>query len=457
MNKKLSLYPILKRYIYIHISKGRYVISNFRDEDAYLADQKEFIFLSLCDGSLTLGEIAKIYGGIFMEPIENATARVQELMTKHSQEICLQNEMQTGRKILREGNYKRQFEKWKYSKLRDETPGKLTIVLTEGCNHTCDYCFKSCNYERKKEVDLEKWRDVIEQAGEIGVQQITFSGGEPFLYKGLLSLIELCSAKGIYTKISTNGTYLGEDAIRKLHDAGAEYIHLSLPAVTDSLYDMVTGSRGDLERVKAAVRLLKRYGFYIRVKMVLTPNNVDEVEQLIDYCAHENVDFIHLAPFILTTSSREGKALIPAEESLVRIKDLCSRKKEEYKIISIGEPPIGSLKWSGPQDISKCGGIKDRLTILSNGDITFCEALADKSEFILGNVYDDSLKEIWNSDKPDKVTSIENRNLDRYCRECEYLDKCQTGCFVFSNIQSGDPWAIDPRCWKFSGSYNIFS
>lgn len=457
MNKRLSLYPILKRYIYIYISKGRYVVSNFRDEDAYLTDQKEFIFLSLCDGSLTLGEIAKIYGGIFMEPIENAAAQVQELMIKHSQRICLQNEMQPGRKILREGNYKSQFEKWKYSKLRDENPGKLTIVLTEGCNHICDYCFKSCNYERKKEVDLKKWRDVIEQADEIGVQQITFSGGEPFLYKGLFSLIELCSAKGIYTKISTNGTCLGEGVIRKLHDAGAEYIHLSLPAVTDSLYDMITGSQGDLERVKAAVRLLKRYGFYIRVKMVLTPNNVDEVEQLIDYCVRENVDFIHLAPFILTTSSREGKALIPAEESLIRIKDLCSRKQEEYKNLSISEPPIASLKWSDPQDITKCGGIKDSLTILSNGDITFCEALADKSEFILGNVYDDSLKEIWNSDKPDRVTSIENRNLDRCCRECEYLDKCQTGCFVFSNVQSGNPWAIDPRCWKFSGSYNIFS
>lgn len=457
MSEKLSLYPILKRYIYIHISKGRYVVSNFRDEDAYLADQKEFIFLSLCDGSHTLGEIAEIYGGIFGESAENATSQVQGLMTKHSQQMSLRNEMQPGRKILREGNYKSQCEKWKYSKLRDENPSKLTIVLTEGCNHTCDYCFKSCNYERKKEVDLEKWRDVIEQADEIGVQEITFSGGEPFLYKGLLSLIELCSAKGIYTKISTNGTCLREDVIRKLRDSGAEYIHLSLPAVTNSLYDMITGSRGDLEKVKAAVRLLKQYGFYIRVKMVLTPNNVDEVEQLIDYCVHENVDFIHLAPFILTTSSREGKALIPLEESLIRIKDLCSRKQEEYENLSISEPPIASLKWSGPQEITKCGGIKDSLTILSNGDITFCEALAHRSEFILGNVYGDSLKEVWNSDKPDRVTSVESRNLDRCCRECEYLDQCQTGCFVFSDVQSGNPWAIDPRCWKFSGACNIFS
>ena len=457
MSEKLSLYPVLKRYINIRISKGRYIIRNFRNEDAYLADQREFIFLSLCDGSLTLGEIAKIYGGIFSESQENAAAQVQELMTKHSQQISLQNEIQQGRKILREGNYKGQCGKWEYSKLRDENPDKLTIVLTEGCNHICDYCFKSCSYERKKEVDLEKWRDVIEQADEIGVQEITFSGGEPFLYKGLLSLIELCSAKGIYTKISTNGTCLRKDVIKKLRDAGAEYIHLSLPAVTDSLYDRITGSRGDLEKVKAAVRLLKQNGFYVRVKMVLTPNNVDEVEQLIDYCVHENVDFIHLAPFILTTNSREGKALIPAEESLIRIRDLCSRKQEEFPKLSISEPPIASLKWSGPQEITKCGGIKDSLTILSNGDITFCEALAHRSEFILGNVYDDSLKEIWNSDKPDRVTSVENRNLDRHCRDCEYLDQCQTGCFVFSDVQSGNPWAIDPRCWKFSGACNVFS
>ncbi len=457
MNDKSALFPVLKKHIRIRISKGRYIVSNLRAGDAVLASKEEFLFLSLCTGSHSLEEIMQIYKGVFGITGEEAEKHFKVMTSKYSEEMEYCREKQKERQTLNIGNYKSNCNQWQFAPERDENPSKLTVVLTEACNHKCNYCFKGCSAQRDKEVACEKWKEVIEEAQRIGVQEITFSGGEPFLYPGLLSLIELCESKGIYTKISTNGTFLDEAVIQKLYRAGAEYIHLSLPAVTDGLYNEITGSVHDLEKVKKAVRLLKEHGFYIRVKMVLMPGNIEEAEKLIDFCAKENVDFVHLAPFILTEKGRGGRELIPSEDSLIQIRNLCIEKGKQYEKTVIGEPPISSLCWEGPRNISKCGGIKDSLTILSNGNITFCEALGSNPDFILGNVYESSIEEIWNSDKPDKITEPDYEKLDESCRKCEYLGWCKTGCFVYSILQSGNPWSVDPRCFRASCSHNIFS
>lgn len=453
--KKYFNYPLLKRHVNIRISKNRYIINNCRTGDSYLENQKNFLLLLLCDGSRTLEEILEIYKGIFSLSLEEAQEQAEEMLTKYGEAIDYYEAGQKKRHILNLALFQKSAT-WAYSPLRDEYPYRLTIVLTECCNHKCNYCFNSCDSRRHQEVNIADWFRVINQAGDMGVQEITFTGGEPFLYKNFITLIEHCTKKGIYTKISTNGTFLKEDTIKKLKDAGAEYIHLSLPSVSEAVYDKITGSTQDLMKVKQAVRQLKQHGFYIRAKMVLTPQNADEVERLIEFCADEGVDFIHLAPYILTENSRGGRQLLPNEDVLLNIKRIADEKRKKYKHIVISEVPIASLKWSGPQNITRCGGIKDSLTILSNGNITFCEALGTLKEFILGNIHDNTLWEIWNSHKPDLITIPNQKALDRECTECKYFHQCQTGCFVFSNMQSNNPWSIDPRCFRFSDDHNIF-
>ena len=160
----------------------------------------------------------------------------------------------------------------------------------------------------------------------MGVQEVTFSGGEPALYPYLESLVRHVSSKGIYPKISTNAACLSKDLVTRLAETGAEYIHLSLPAVSEDLYDRITGSKGDLPQVKSAILDLKEKGFYVRLKMVLLPFNIGEVNSLLDFCADCQVDFVYLAPFHLTHISRSGGELIPSDSDLLRVKTIAERK-----------------------------------------------------------------------------------------------------------------------------------
>lgn len=449
-------YPLLKKHIAVRVNKGRCIVSNHRTGTAYLENPENFVLLSLCDGTKKLAEVLELHKNIFSVSSNKDDTQLKDFFTKNGSIIDYYENKQAKRAVFHPAHLKN-IDTWQYSPLRDEYPHKLTIVLTECCNHTCDYCFKSCDSSKKPELKVSDWMRVIEQAHDIGVQEITFTGGEPFLYKDFLSLIAHCTKRGIYTRISTNGTLLDKNTIRDLKHAGAEYIHLSLPAISEPAYDKITGSKKDLEKVVEAVRQLKHHGFYIRAKMVLTPNNVEEVDKLIDFCAAEGIDFLHLAPYILTENSRFGRQLILAEDSLLKIKNIAEEKQKQYKNIVISDIPLSSLKWQDQQCITKCGGIKDSLTILSNGDITFCEALGNLKEFILGNVCTHTLSEIWFSPNPDNITCPDGKNLEPSCLACEYLNQCQTGCFVFSHMQSKNPWSMDPRCFRFQGTQNIFT
>lgn len=455
LDKLMQLYPLLIKHKNIRVSKGRCIVYDHRTGEADLESLQNFVLLSLFDGTRKLSETAKLYQDIFSCPSAESWRQVERLLARHADAIVFHNEEQTKRTYFHLSLLKN-IDRWPYSPLRDEYPHKLTIVLTECCNHQCDYCFKSCDSSRGQELSVREWLRVIDQAQQMGVQEITFTGGEPFLYKNFLTLVTYCSEKGIYTKISTNGTLLDKDTVRRLKQSGAEFIHLSLPCVSEELYDRITKSRWDFRKVVQAIHQLKQHGFYLRAKMVLTPNNTQEAEKLIDFCAANGVDFLHLAPYILTENSRLGRQLIPAETALMKIRELADEKRKIHKNMVISEVPIASLKWADHTCISKCGGIKDSLTILANGDITFCEALGDLPEFILGNISDTTLEQLWNSPKPDKITSLDGKRLDPSCLTCKYLQQCQTGCFAFSHMQTNNPWSMDPRCFYFCGAQNIF-
>lgn len=83
----------------------------------------------------------------------------------------------------------------------------VCLILTDRCNAECEICCFSCSPENKNVMDEDLMFETIRQAAELGtVQQIGFSGGEPFLYYDLLKKGLMYAKKlGFYTSVATNG------------------------------------------------------------------------------------------------------------------------------------------------------------------------------------------------------------------------------------------------------------
>ena len=69
-------------------------------------------------------------------------------------------------------------------------PVSMLCELTHRCPLRCPYCSNPMELERaSEELSTVQWIDAFEQAADMGVLQVHFSGGEPTVRKDLEELI----------------------------------------------------------------------------------------------------------------------------------------------------------------------------------------------------------------------------------------------------------------------------
>lgn len=93
------------------------------------------------------------------------------------------------------------------------------------------------------------------------------------------------------------------------------------------------------------------------------------------------------------------------------------------------------------------------ISILANGDCSVCEMLYDNPEYILGNVSNQSITEIWNSDKALGLYTLKQTLFpeDSPCHDCGVFEKCRNSygkrvCYLDIAKSGNQKWYPDPRC-----------
>lgn len=104
------------------------------------------------------------------------------------------------------------------------------------------------------------------------------------------------------------------------------------------------------------------------------------------------------------------------------------------------------MKWPDIRPRSYCGGGISSLMIFQDGNVGICDMIPNEDKFILGNLKEKSLAEIWRSGKAEFLRKIPAQLLNEECNACKYYSVCRTGCFNLSKIIYGDYFAPDPRC-----------
>jgi pyrroloquinoline quinone biosynthesis protein E len=458
-NDYLKTYPVRKSHLKIQSLSNMDKVINFHNGSALLISTVKAMALELCSGEYNIDSIIEICKGTFRLDRGEAMQHVLDILNDYEQDIkFLSVPLPTPIHSDPMRIFKSNRSNVIANVQRDDYPSELTLSVSYRCNHRCCYCSNSSGDPIPDEMSESEWLRVIDEAKDLGVLGITFSGGEPIMFPGIFSLVKRTVENEMFPIISTNGTFLTEKAVAKLAESGSSFIHLSLSAASDELYDKIVGCQGNLSKVKQAIKNLKKYGFYIRAKVILVSLNISEVESILNICHDEGVDSVHLEPFRLTHISREGKELIPSRQQLEKVVAISERKAVSFGTRTlIIAPAIDDLRWNGPSDVVKCGGVKTDLTILSNGNATFCEALANsRPDFTIGNVRVSKLISLWESDKPESTLQLRSELVDEPCRSCDLLESCKTGCFMCSLIYSDNPWSVDPRCWKADIQGNAF-
>ena len=157
----------------------------------------------------------------------------------------------------------------------------LRISLLDQCNFRCPYCMPEAEFHADYEFLRQRQRLTYEEilrvarvAVGLGVSKIRLTGGEPLLDKNITKLIAgLTELPGIDDlALTTNGMLLAPMA-EKLAEAGLHRVTISLDSLDEAVFNRMSGGRGDLSTVLAAVDAAERAGLNpIKINVVVQRN-----------------------------------------------------------------------------------------------------------------------------------------------------------------------------------------
>lgn len=156
--------------------------------------------------------------------------------------------------------------------------------ITHRCNLRCRMCDIYRDAKENEELDITQIEKVFEVLRRLGIVYVSIGGGEPFLRKDLLEVIQLLRRKGFMIRLLTNGTVFDEGLIKNLVSAGLKEFSLSLDTLDIQKQDYICNYENTWEKVIRSIdilsELLPKNDRLLLINTVVSPFNIKELPDM---------------------------------------------------------------------------------------------------------------------------------------------------------------------------------
>src|SRR5262245_3447209 len=161
-------------------------------------------------------------------------------------------------------------------------PILVHIVPVRRCNLACTYCNEYDDFS--KPVPTAEMLKRIDLLAALGATAVHLSGGEPMLHPELDTIITRIRLHGMLAGLLTNGYLLNIERIRRLNQAGLDYMQISVDNVEP---DEV--SKKSLKVLAQKLKWLAQYAhFTVNLNSVLGGSiRIPEDALRVNTCARE--------------------------------------------------------------------------------------------------------------------------------------------------------------------------
>jgi pyrroloquinoline quinone biosynthesis protein E len=326
-------------------------------------------------------------------------------------------------------------------------PYALTAELTHRCPLHCPYCSNPIELQkRENELSTDEWLSVLDQADDLGVVQVHFTGGEPLLRQDLEHLVRHARGLGLFVNLITSSVGLTEERVRRLAEAGVDSIQLSLQAASAELADSIAGYKAHEQKRQAAC-WIRANDLALNMNVVLHKGNLHQIEEIIELCAAWGAQRLELANAqYYGWALRNVNQLLPRKEQLQEAEAAYVRARERF-----GRQL--ELLWILPdyyEDFPKpCMGGWGQLslTVAPDGRVLPCTASSEIRSLSFHNVKERDLAWIWH-DSPSFNAYRGYDWMEEPCRSCERRELDYGGCRCQAFLLAGDARAADPVCMR---------
>jgi radical SAM protein with 4Fe4S-binding SPASM domain len=367
-----------------------------------------------------------------------------------------------------------------------DRPYVVSWNLTYRCNLACEHCYLDAgstpppsqreedaprgprllgmqNFADRSELGTEECFRVIDEIAAFAPECLTIlTGGEPLLRRDILEIVRRAAERGLWVVVGTNGVSITENVSRRLAEAGARGLSLSLDALDPERHDRFRMVRGAWQNTVEGAEILNRTGLPFIVQTTAGSHNLDELDAIADF-AHDRLgakvwNLYFLVPtgrgqFVSDITPAQYDEVLAALYRIQRKYDrrmLVNAKCAPHYIKTVLEnasaetdPKIRT--YSG--GAGGCPAGTHYMGIRPNGDVTPCPYLP----VFAGNLRRAALTELWTSSE--LFTDIRRRaSLGGRCGACEMNAHCG-GCRARAYGMTGDVMAEDPLCTHTPGTF----
>ena len=190
---------------------------------------------------------------------------------------------------------------------------QISIEIIHKCPNRCLHCSSLSSPLCKDFIPKEVIFDIVDGAKRIGTEVLSISGGEPFLHKGLVSIVEYAKKQGLDVYVYSSGIYVDEygqvsslpqNVLIDLKSKGIDKIIFDLPAINESTYNKFMGTKGHLQYALNSINVTKGLGIFTEIHFVPTKINVNEIDDILSYAKNQTIDRVS---FFGISSPWQGK------------------------------------------------------------------------------------------------------------------------------------------------------
>ena len=329
---------------------------------------------------------------------------------------------------------------------RVSAPVSMLAELTHRCPLQCPYCSNPLALEKAGvELDTATWLRVLEEAAELGVLQVAFSGGEPTLRRDLEDLLARAASLGLYSNLITAGVLLDKSRLYALIEAGLDHLQLSVQDADPRNADRIGAYRdGHAKKLRVAA-LVRAAGIPLTINAVVHRQNVDNLEAIIELavaCGAQRLEVAHAQYYGWALVNRA--ALMPTREQTERSVAAVEAAKARLKGVLAFDYVVPDYYARYPKPCMG-GWAKQNLNVTPSGKVLPCHAAETITTLEFDNVKDRPLAEIWYEGAAFNAF----RGTDwmaEPCRSCPRKTVDFGGCRCQAFALTGDATATDPAC-----------
>lgn len=326
------------------------------------------------------------------------------------------------------------------------TPYAVLAELSHRCPLQCPYCSNPVELERASgECTTDEWRRVMDEAVDLGVLHVHFSGGEPTVRRDLEQLVAHAAQVGLYSNLITSAVLLDEARVKSLADSGLDHVQISFQDSTAELGDRIAGYKGALEKKKRAARLVRKAGLPLTVNVVMHRQNLHRLEDTIRMAVELDAERIEVAQVqYYAWAYRNRAAFLPTREQLDEAVRVVEEARERLKGVLTFDFVVPDYYARRPKSCMGGWG-RQFINISPSGKVLPCHA----AEVIPGITYESirekPLAEIWeNSDSFNRFRGTSW--MPEPCRSCDRREIDWGGCRCQAYMLTGDAARTDPAC-----------